>query len=68
MRIYICFIVTPTCIVLLFCCNHFIDVYCRMFIAALDLMLRWPREIVLRTLYAHACREIRATGGTRLST
>jgi len=53
---------------LLFCCNHFIDVYCHMLIAALEFMLRRSREIVLRTLYAHACHEIRATSGTWLST
>ena len=31
-----------------------------MLIAALEFTLRRSREIVLRTLYAHACRGIRA--------
>jgi hypothetical protein len=31
-------------IVLLFCCNHFIDVYCHMLIAALEFMLCRSRE------------------------
>ena len=55
-------------IVLLFCHNHFIDVYCHMLIAALEFTLRRSRETVLRILYAHACREIRATSGMWLST
>jgi hypothetical protein len=55
-------------IVLLFCHNHFINVYCHMLIAALDFMLRRSRETVLRTLYAHACHEIRATSSTWIST
>ena len=60
-------IVTPTCIILPFCHNNFIDVYCHMFIAALEFMLRRSRETALRTLYAHACREIRAVSGTCLT-
>ena len=55
-------------IVLLFCRNNFIDVYCHMLIAALEFTLCKSREIVLRTLYAHACCEIRVTSGTWLST
>jgi len=55
-------------IVLLFCCNHFIDVYYHMLIAALEFTLSKSKEIVLRTLYAHAYREIRAASGTWLST
>jgi len=55
-------------IVLLFCRNHFIDVYCHMLIAALQFVLRRSSEIVLRTLYTHACREIRAASDTWLST
>jgi len=39
-----------------------------MLIAALELMLCRSRETVLRTLYAHTCREIRAASGTWLST
>jgi len=39
-----------------------------MLIAALEFMLRTSREIVLRTLHAHACREIRAASVTWLST
>jgi hypothetical protein len=39
-----------------------------MLIAALAFMLRRSRETVLRILYAHACAEIRAAGGTSLST
>ena len=54
-------------IVLLLCRAHFIDVYRHMLIAALEFMLRRSREIVLRTLYAHACREIRAASGTWLT-
>jgi len=38
-----------------------------MLIAALEFMLRRSSETVLRTLYAHACREIRAASGTWLS-
>jgi hypothetical protein len=34
----------PACTVLLLCYNHFIDLYCRMFIAALEFMLRRSRE------------------------
>jgi hypothetical protein len=34
----------PACTVLLLCFNHFIDVYCRMFIAAVEFMLRRSRE------------------------
>ena len=45
-----CCVVTPSCIVLPFCRNHFIDVYCHMVIAALEFMLRRLREIALRTL------------------
>ena len=48
--------------------NHFIEVYCHTLIAAVVFMLRRSREIVLRTLYAHACREIRAASGKLLST
>jgi len=55
-------------IVLLFCRNHFINVYCHMLIAALVFMLRRSREIVLKILYSHACREMRVASGTRLST
>jgi len=55
-------------IVLLFCRNHFIDVYCHMLIADVEFTLRRSREIVLRTLYAPACREMREASGTRLST
>ena len=55
-------------IVLLFCRNHFNDVYCHMLIAALEFMLRRSREIVPRILHAHACREIRAASGAWLST
>ena len=47
---------TSSCIVLLFCRNHFIDVYCHMLTAALEFTLRRSREIFLKTLYAHACR------------
>jgi len=39
-----------------------------MLIAAVVFMLRRSREIVLRTLHAHACREIREASGTCLST
>jgi len=39
-----------------------------MLIAALEFMLRRSREIVLRTLHAHACHEIRAVCVTWLST
>ena len=55
-------------IVLLFCRNHFIEVYCHVLIAALEFMLCNSREIVLRTLHAHACHEIRAASRTWLST
>jgi len=55
-------------IALLFCHNHFIDVYCHMLISALEFILSRSREIILRTLYAHVCREIRAASGTWLST
>ena len=55
-------------IVLLFCRNHFIDVYCHTLISAVVFMLCRSREIVLRTLHAHAYREIRAASGTCLST
>jgi len=34
----------PAGIVSLFCHNHFIDVYCRKFIAALEFMLHRSRE------------------------
>ena len=54
-------------IVLLFCRNHFIDVYRHMLTAALEFMLPRSRETALRTLYAHACREIRVASGTWLS-
>ena len=64
----ICYIVTSSCIVLLFGRKQFIDVYCHMLIAALEFTLRRSREIVLRTLYAHACHGIRAACGTWLST
>jgi len=57
----------PAHSVLLFCRNHFIDVYRHMFIAALEFMLRRSREIVLRILYSHACHEIRAASGIWLS-
>ena len=53
--LYYCFV---------FCHNHFIDVFCHMLIAALEFMLCRSRETVLRTLYAHDCREIRAASGT----
>jgi len=49
---------------LLFCCNHFIDVYCHTLIAAPEFMLRRSKEIALRTLYAHACHDIRAASVT----
>ena len=39
-QLTLCCIVTPSCIVLLFCRNHFIDVYRHMLIAALEFMLR----------------------------
>ena len=55
-------------IVVLFCRNHFIHVYCHMLTAALKFILRRSREIVLRTLHAHPCCEIRAASGTWLST
>jgi len=55
-------------IVLLFCRNHFIVVYCHMLIAALEFMLCRSRETVLRTLYGHACPEIRTASGAWLST
>ena len=60
-------IVTPKCIVLLFCGNNFIDVYCHMLTAAIEFMLRRSREIVLRILYALAWREIREACGTWLT-
>ena len=62
----ICCIVTPICILLLFCGSHFIDVYCHM-LTAVEFMLRRSRELVLRILYAHVCREIRAACSTSLS-
>ena len=39
-----------------------------MLIADVEFALRRSREIVLRTLYAPACREMREASGTRLST
>ena len=53
--------------VLLFYRNHFMDAYCHMWIAALEFVTQ-VKEIVLRTLYAHACREIRVANDTWLST
>jgi len=38
-----------------------------MLIAVVEFMLRRSGEIVLRILYAHACREIRTASGTWLS-
>jgi hypothetical protein len=58
----------PTGTVLLLGLNRFIDVYCHMFIAALEFMLTQVKGIALRILYAHACPEIRAASGTWLST
>jgi len=55
--------VTPACSVLLCYRNRFIDVYHHLFIAALQFMLCRSREIVVRTLYAHACCKIRAACG-----
>jgi len=46
-----CCIITPTCIVLLFCRNCFIDLYCPMFIRAVEFMLRSSREIVYVTQF-----------------
>jgi hypothetical protein len=47
----ICCIVTSSYIVLLFCRNHFIDVYCHMLrIVALQFTLRRSREIVVRNV------------------
>ena len=51
----------PACTVLLFCRNHFIDMHCHMFIAALEFVTQ-VKGIVLSILYAHACCEIRAAG------
>ena len=58
-----CCIVTPTCTVLLFCHKHFIDVYCHMFIAALEFTLRRSREIVLRneSLYVYCSSGVYVT-------
>ena len=53
-------------IVLLFCHNHLMCI--AYVIAALEFVLHRSREIVLRTLYAHACHGIRAASGTGLST
>ena len=58
-----CYIVTPLCILLLFCRNYFIAVYRHMLITAIQIMLRKSKEIVRRILYAHACSEIRAASG-----
>jgi len=60
----------PACTVLMFYRNHFIDVYCHLFIPTpltLEFFTR-VKGIVVRILYTHACRCGRAAWCARLST
>jgi len=63
-----CSIVMPACTVLLLCCNHFIDLYCHMFIpthVTLEFVTQ-VKGIVLRILYTHACCDRRVAWGAKV--
>jgi len=60
----------PACIVLLFYRNHFIDLYCHLFITnrvTIEFVTQ-VKEIIQRILYTHAFRDRREAWGARLST
>jgi len=67
---YHCCIVMPACTVLQFYHNHFIDVYCHMFIptCVTRVYVTQVKGIVLKILNTDACHDYRAAWGARLST
>jgi hypothetical protein len=65
-----CCIVMPARTLLLFYRNHFIDLYCHLFIPSYSCNSRvyvtQVKGIVLRILYTHACRDRRAAWGAKV--
>jgi hypothetical protein len=65
---FLCCIVMSACPVLLFYRNHFIDMYCHLFIPTRVILefVTQVKGIVLRILYTPACRDHRAAWGAEV--